>query len=433
MVTEPGRRFRIAVGTALRWLSCSSAVLVLMMGLVLPAHADGPALPQATVNQLQQLQQQLSAGNTGQVLREGQARAERLDDSGADGWARALYLQLAASAARREGNPAQAAELLSQARSMEVAPYARRLEWLQQEAALRARADQLDEASRLYHRWAGQASLPTGALWSAAQVDAERGAWQAAGEWIDQARRDSASLSPEQRQLAATVYQHTGNSGAAVAMIEAQLDEQDADPEDWRRAAALYQRSGQPGRAAAIWEAGWQRGILQGRDDLMQRIRLHMAGGTPARAGELLDAALSNEQLKDTVEHRRLLAQAWTRARVRDRALEAWQRLAERTGEAADWRQLGELAYGWGHWQRAIEALEQALQQGAEQPGRLWLLRGVAAHELGEDDQARRAFRQAAQQGDSADQARAWLQALEGAGGASHSGKKRDKPAAAPG
>ncbi|WP_035596708.1 tetratricopeptide repeat protein, partial [Halomonas salina] len=146
----------------------------------------------------------------------------------------------------------------------------------------------------------------------------------------------------------------------------------DGDAETWSRAASLAQRLGDPGRAAAIWEAGWRRGVLAGAEDLHQRIRLHLAGGTPARAAELLTTALEEQALPDDLEHRRLLARAWQAARDHDEALAAWRDVAERSGAGDDWLRLGELAYGWGEWDIAGEALAKARDLG-EPEAEEWL------------------------------------------------------------
>ncbi|MDN3556716.1 hypothetical protein QWY76_12065, partial [Halomonas maura] len=136
--------------------------------------------------------------------------------------------------------------------------------------------------------------------------------------------------------------------------------------------AALAQRLGDPGRAAALWEAGWRRGVLAGREDLRQRIRLHLAGGTPARAAELLAESLEQGDLVDTLANRRLLARAWQAARDRERGLAAWEALAERSEAGGDWLQLGRLAHGWGEWEIAGEALEKARDLG-EAEAQDWL------------------------------------------------------------
>ena len=60
----------------------------------------------------------------------------------------------------------------------------------------------------------------------------------------------------------------------------------------------MAQRLGQPQRAAALWESGWRHGALSGSDDLEQRIQLHLAAGTPARAAELLAMAIEQGVLE---------------------------------------------------------------------------------------------------------------------------------------
>src|SRR5699024_5125679 len=141
-----------------------------------------------------------------------------------------------------------------------------------------------------------------------------------------------------QQDLAATVYQRSGQGERALAVLEAELDS--APAAEWRRAAALAQRIGEPGRAAAIWEAGWRQSVLSGAEDLLQLVELHLAGGTPARAAEWLETALENGTLTDDLEQRRLLARAWQAARDRQRTLAAWQHVAERSDAGEDWLRL---------------------------------------------------------------------------------------------
>ena len=116
------------------------------------------------------------------------------------------------------------------------------------------------------------------------------------------------------------------------------------------------------------------------------------------------------DRLQESLANRRLLAQAWSAARNRDAALQAWRAVSERSQESEDWRQLGELAYAWGRWGTAIEALRRARQTGEATP-RDWLLEGVAALEQSDRDAARAAFEAARQAG--AEQAGAWLDSLE--------------------
>ncbi|MEC7296143.1 MAG: hypothetical protein VXV78_08060, partial [Pseudomonadota bacterium] len=102
-------------------------------------------------------------------------------------------------------------------------------------------------------------------------------------------------------------------------------------------------------------------------DERLTLIQLHLAGGTPARAGEHLEAALEAGELPSNEETLRLRATAWQQAKHIDNALGAWQALAEVTQSADDWRLLGQLAYGWGRNEQAEVALTTAANLGDTQ------------------------------------------------------------------
>jgi tetratricopeptide (TPR) repeat protein len=160
--------------------------------------------------------------------------------------------------------------------------------------------------------------------------------------------------------------QAAGQWDRVLTMLEEHLDAK-PDAESWRRAASIARRADDVGRAAAIWDAGWRLGVLKGREDLLTLIRLHLAGGTPARGAERLEEAIKSGELADDLANRRLLAQAWQAARDRSSALEAWQTLARRSDEGQDWLHLGRLALAWGEAELAQRALQEANTRGVEQ------------------------------------------------------------------
>lgn len=386
-----------------------AATLVVSLTLPIPASA-APALRPDMIRSLESMQHRLESGDEG-VAEDAQRAAERLEGgNAADRWARALFLKLAATARAQQGDDIRAADLFAIARGIEGIDASIRQQWLNQEARLRLRAGQTQAGAELLARWLELGQGEAEDFWLQAQALATLQRWPDAANWVDRARQASPTPSARQLQLAASVYQRAGREDAALDMLDGLLSGDDATPSTWRRAAGLAQRLGHPGRAAAIWEAAWRRGVLASTDDLLQLIRLHIAGGTPARAGEYLADALATGRLDDSLENIRLLAKAWSAARQRDKALAAWQEVATRSGRAEDWQRLGELAYGWGRWQAAVDALSQARQAGGD-VARNGLLEGVAYIELGERQAARRAFEAAHQAGSA--QAKAWLTMLE--------------------
>nr|WP_228577291.1 hypothetical protein [Halomonas sp.] len=341
--------------------------LMACIGLLLAAtaQADAPALPRDIIADLEQLQRQLQQGEHDRVVERARSQAQRLEGgNSADRWAGALYRQLAAGAEAGAGRSESAADELHLARRAQEAPPRQRDRWLREEARLRMAAGQTEVAVGLWLDWHERNDGVVDDHWRLARALAELERWDEAAGWVERALADDPA--PEQRRqaLATAVFQHAGRGEEALASLEAALDVQ-AEPEFWRRAAALAQGLGDAQRATAIWEAGWRLGVLEGEDDLRQRIELHLIAGTPARAAEHLEAALADEALPDTLDNRRLLARAWEQARHRERALEAWREVAERSEESGDWQRLGLLANSWGRGELAQEAMQEAQRRGA--------------------------------------------------------------------
>lgn len=351
-----------------------AAILVTCIGWLLAASAlaDAPALSGDIIADLERLQQQLQQGEHEGVRERALAQASRFEaGNAADRWASALYRQLVAGAEAGAGRHEAAADQLRHARGTREAPLGQRDRWLREEAGLRLAARQTEEAVSLWLEWFERHEGSVDDRWRLARTLAELERWDDAANWVERALADDPEAEDRRQALAATVFQRTGRGEEALARLEASLNAQ-ADPDAWRRAAALAQGLGDVRRAAAIWEAGWHVGALAGEEDLRQRIGLHLAAGTPARAAEHLEAALADEVLPDSLANRRLLARAWEEARDRERALAAWREVAERSEAGSDWQRLGLLAHAWGQGEMARDALQQAHALGSDVDER-WL------------------------------------------------------------
>ncbi|MEQ6918266.1 hypothetical protein [Halomonas aquatica] len=344
-----------------RILACS----LLAGWLAMPALAE-PALPGDIIADLQALQALLHEGEASRVLKRAETQAQRLaGGNGADRWSRALYLQLAAQAASRAGRPAEAADRLREVQAIALAPETWRLSRLREEAGLRHSAGQGKQAVALLQAWLDRTGGDAASRWRLVVWLAELERFDEAAGHLE-ALEAAEGLTTEQRALAVSLHRRADHEAQALSVLLAGLDAQ-APAEDWRTAAALAQRVGDAGRAAAIWETGWRLGALAGEADLLRLARLHLTGGTPARAGDHLARALETGALADSLETRRLMARAWEAARDHDRALAAWRRVAKRSDAGDDWLRLGRLALAWGDETLAHTALRQASRRGIAQ------------------------------------------------------------------
>jgi len=358
-------------------------LLALNCWLVAAPVAAAPALPRAFIADLEALQQRLQQGDARSVSERARIQAERLaGGNAADRWARALYLQLAAGAELEQGRPAVAADRLREARETPGVAADQRDRWQREEARLRLADGQTAAGAELLADWLGRHDGESRDHWRLARALAELERRESAADRVSVALAATPEPDADQQALASAIYRRAGRGEAALALVEADLAAS-SDPAAWRQAAALAQRLGEPGRAAAIWEAGWRKGVLTGRDDLQRLVRLHLAGGTPARAAEQLERALGEGELADDEANRRLLARAWEAARDRERALAAWESVAERSDSGDDWLHLGQLAHAWGHGELAERALRQASERGRAEAER-WLEALAAAGTAGE-------------------------------------------------
>ena len=354
-----------------RWVG-----IVLLSLLSAVAQASEP-LPGDIIRDLNGLQRQLSEQTKGDadsnaltgIIRHARYQATRLASGNrADQWASALYHQLAASALSYQEDYSAAADELASAQQRRSVPGSQKAKWLRNEASLRQTAGQTAAAIELYEQWLnGQPDHPddTAIAWKLVRLLAEEARWASAAKWLAPLM-EAGDLNASQQTLAIAVFRQTGQRALALNGLLDGLDA-DSEPADWRQAAGLAQQAGQAGTAAGVWEMAWQLGKFQSVEDRLTLIRLHLAGGTPARAGEHLEAAIQEGALARDEPTLRLLVNAWQQARHIEKALNAWQALAELTQAADDWRQYGQLAYSWGQDAVAQEALTKAANLGDRQ------------------------------------------------------------------
>ena len=374
LMIVPRTIFRTTSRLAMRCVL--AALLFTTMAVAAPCLA-APALPGDILRDIESLKENLADANApsevGALEDRAQSQAQRLaGGNAADRWARALYLQLASEAAVQRQAYIDAAEYIAKARAVRGIDAAMRARWLHREANLRLGGGQQARGAGLLSEWLGEHRGEAADYWQLAGAQARLERWDEAKEAVSAGLARDDSPSDTRLMLAASIFQQAGADDQALGMLERLLSRAPENPDTWRRAAGLAQRLDQHAQAAALWEAGWRQGVLKGDDAFERRIRLHLAAGTPARAAELLKAALEQGRLDDSLARRRLLATAYQQARSRGPALAAWRHVAERSGKAEDWLYVGQLAAGWGKDAPAEEALLRAQSLGSEKAGE-WL------------------------------------------------------------
>ncbi|GAA3905641.1 hypothetical protein GCM10022228_14880 [Halomonas cibimaris] len=343
-----------------------------LLGLSSVAAWGAPSLAGDVIRDLQALEASFEQGKLERAVRHGKRQAERFaSGNAADRYASALYRQLVASALAEQKRYGAAAGQLARARQALGPKSELSRRWLREQAELYRAGGDNDRAVARLSEWLD--SAPAGAE----RRDAR---WRLIGwlaqekRWEDAARALEAAgevATERRRRLALAVNLNAGRMDKALDELTAELGP-DSSADAWRQAAGVAQRAGRPGVAAGLWDTAWRLGRLERPADYWQLIDLHISGGTPARAAELLDAGLAAGRVVRSALTLSLRATAWQQARDVSHALKARRALALHTQSAEQWRMLGRLAYARGQDAQARAAFERAVALGDEQ-AKPWL------------------------------------------------------------
>lgn len=207
-------------------------------------------------------------------------------------------------------------------------------------------------------------------------------------------------------------HQQAGDYAAMAEVLEQLVRRRPEDREHWLQLAAAWQKLGQDRKALATLELANRRGLLDAEQTL-RLARLYVYLDMPHPGAQLLEQQLESGALQADTENLRLLAEAWLRARERERAVAVFERLASLEGSGETWLRVGQIYCDLERWSQAIAPLERALAAGGlQRPALARLLLGVASAETGATDKARDALTGALQDASTRAQAEWWLERL---------------------
>lgn len=228
---------------------------------------------------------------------------------------------------------------------------------------------------------------------------------------------------PSWRQALVAAHIGAGQFSAAAKLLELSLREDPAQKDAWLQLSALYLKANQRPRAQATMEIASRLGYLDTAQDRLRLVALTGQIGAPFEAASVLQGWMQNGQVPRNVENRKLLAALWVRARETALALQVFNELVGVQPSRALYEQMAQLYLEREDYERAAQALAQALQMG-EQSGPLLMSLGLARYQLADVDGALGAFRQASRFAPQSELAGDWIAYLE-------SGRAREQALAA--
>jgi tetratricopeptide (TPR) repeat protein len=177
--------------------------------------------------------------------------------------------------------------------------------------------------------------------------------------------------------------------------------------------AGAYMEMQKDTDALAALNLGYKNNAINKKETLENLARLTFYLEIPYQAAEIMQKNMDSGLIEKNEENLRLLLGAWTSAREFDQAIEVIDVLASMLKDGTLYIQKAMLLNEKGDWSGIKDAVTMALQdQELENPGDVYILRGMAHTELGEFDEAIDSFTQAIEVGTDGNKrnAEAWIE-----------------------
>ena len=268
-------------------------------------------------------------------------------------------------------------------------------------AGFHAGGERYDESNAALLRWFRYESNPLAEAYIFMGANfAQREMMREALPYVVRANRLAEQPSENWRELQLAIHVRLGQHADAITLLKDNIGIWPGKVRNYVVLSGLYSETGQEEGALAALSVPWRRGMLVAQTDILNLARLNLFLENPARAGIILQEAMDRGHVEENSENLRLLVNSWTMAREIDRAVDAMDKLAQLADDGGAYHRMALLLSETGEWEGVVESCRMALEKGGlEEPGKVWLLQGVALAELGRFDRAIGAFENAKRSG----------------------------------
>lgn len=374
-----------------------------------------PALREFVFKGLSRVRELADAGQGGAALEELEkllSRGNLNDYEAAMAWNLSAYLNYQAE--RYTAAIAAYDKVLEQDRI----PLSLRAGALYSTAQLRFLTDDYDGASQALTEWFSVAEAPgADAYLFLGQIHYQRKDYKAAAAAVEAALRFGRQAGrdiPENWYLLQRVVYWELKDYPKLLDALASLVEHYPKREYWLQLAAVYDELGRDADYLAVMETAFEQGLLESEADLVRLAQLYMEAEMPFKGARLLEEAMAAGRVAETARNLGVLGDAWVLAREYRRAIQTLSRAQAVAPEPELTLRMAQLQLELGDYQEAAEsALAAARAEGLDNPGRAWVVRGLALYNVEDFPPAAEAFRRAARFEDTRELASKWVGFVE--------------------
>ena len=168
----------------------------------------------------------------------------------------------------------------------------------------------------------------------------------------------------------------------------------------WVQASHLYGEKKDEPRQLALMEAAYEQGFLDRSSELVTMAYLYLNAEVPYYAGSVIEKGFSDELVEDKSKHYELAGSAWAQAQEVAKSIPMMEKAAAKSEEGELYVRLGNVYLDGDQFQKSADSIIKGLNKGGiKRPDQARLALGMAYFNLGDYNEARKAFRAASKEG----------------------------------
>lgn len=253
-------------------------------------------------------------------------------------------------------------------------------------------------------------NVPPEAYILIANAYAEKKQYSRALPWVDKAIAAKGAKAPESwYQLKLAIHYEQRQFKSAAQVLVTLVSKYPIKEQYWKQLSGVFQEMKDDEEALAVMALAERQGFLDTEKELNNLANIYLFMDIPYKAAKVMDRAMAAGKMERNYENLKKLGTAWQLARVDDKAIEVLSQAAEAGRDGDMWMQIGQIYVGQEEWNKAIENLSKAVEQGATRSGEANLLLGVSHWNKGDKSRATAAFKKAQRFDKTKKQAATWL------------------------
>ena len=164
----------------------------------------------------------------------------------------------------------------------------------------------------------------------------------------------------------------------------------------------------------ATMEVSYMKGMLDKPEEFTNLASFYLYRNNPVMSANVLESAISNENIIFTKANAKLLADSWLYAKERSRSLSVLEdSLVTNPNDLKLAKQYVDIAFSAFQWADVVKGIDRIKKLNIEEDGKYKIMQGIAYFELNQFANAKSAFASVSKSDKYKDSGSAWLEYIE--------------------